>query len=130
MRAISERGGLALGFIGRTEPSAPSRQGAEVPYIQTFSLVTSDHQAVVDLLQAWSAGEGPAADGFQELWLMRDHQHPDRYLLCAEFSAYEQAMASSVHPASGSLARDLARLAGDAVQARGYQLGTVVEPRA
>jgi hypothetical protein len=100
-----------------------------VPYIQTFSLVTPDHQAVVELLQAWAAGEGPAADGFQELWLMRDHQHPDRYLLCAEFSGYEEAMASSVHPATGSLARDLARLAGDGIEARGYQLGTVVEPR-
>ena len=99
-------------------------------YIQTFSLTAADHQAVVDLLQAWAAGEGPGADGFHELWLMRDHQHPDRYLLCAEFSGYEEAMASSVHPASGSLARDLERLAGSAVEARGFQLGTVVEPRA
>jgi hypothetical protein len=100
-----------------------------VPYIQTFSLVAPDHQAVVDLLQAWSEGQGPDADGFQELWLMRDHQHPDRYLLCAEFSTYEEAMASSVHPATGSLARDLERLARAGVECRGYLLGTVVEPR-
>jgi hypothetical protein len=101
-----------------------------VPYIQTFSLIAPDHQAVVGLLQAWAAGEGPDADGFQELWLMRDHQDPDRYLLCAEFSTYEDAMASSVHPATGSLARDLGRLARTGIEPRGYQLATVVEPRA
>jgi hypothetical protein len=101
-----------------------------VPYIQTFSMVAPDHQAVVDLLQAWAEGEGPDADGFQELWVMRDHQDPNRYLLCAEFSTYDDAMASSVHPATGSLARDLERLARTRVECRGYQLGTVVEPRA
>ena len=101
-----------------------------MPYIQTFSLIAPDHQAVVGLLQAWAAGEGPDADGFQELWLMRDHQDPDRYLLCAEFSTYEDAMASSVHPATGSLARDLGRLARTGIEPRGYQLATVVEPRA
>ena len=101
-----------------------------MPYIQTFSLVAPDHQAVVELLRAWAAGDGPAADGFRELWLMREDQHPDRYLLCAEFAGYEEAMASSVHPATGPLARELGRLASGAVEARGYQLGTVVEPRA
>jgi hypothetical protein len=101
-----------------------------VPYIQTFSLVAPDHQAVVELLQAWARGDGPSAPGFQELWLMRDHEVPDRYLLCAEFSSYEDAMASSVGPPSGSLPLDLERLARTGVEYRGYQLGTVVEPRA
>jgi hypothetical protein len=101
-----------------------------VAYIQTFSLTAPDHEAIVELLRAWSEGNGPAADGFQELWLMRDHADPDRYLLCAEFASYEDAMASSVHPATGSLTRDLERLAGNGIERRGYQLGTVVEPRA
>jgi hypothetical protein len=100
-----------------------------VPYIQTFSLVAPDHQQLVDLLQAWARGEGPSAPGFRELWLMQDHQAPGRYLLCAEFATYDDAMASDVSPPTGSLARDLERLAGSRLEGRGYQLATVVEPR-
>jgi hypothetical protein len=97
-------------------------------FIQTYSFSVPDHGALADLLDEWARGEGPSMPGFRELWLMRERES-DQYLLCAEFATFEEAMASSVRPETGSLFRDLRDVSAGDLEPRGYELGTVVEPQ-
>ena len=91
-------------------------------FIQTLSFVVRDEGEFNAVMEEWEREGSQQESGPRRVWVMRDRDRPNAYLVSAEFSSYEQAMENSARPETDAMARRLGELTESGVEYGNYDL--------
>lgn len=80
-------------------------------FMQIIEVQTSDFDALERAHEEWlAATEGERT--VEQVWVCRDRDQPDTYLVIVEFPSYEAALRNNDLPATDKIARAMAELSG------------------
>lgn len=90
-------------------------------FIQTISFTARDEGQLMKLMDEWEK-DTPNAPGFRRVWILKDRDRPNEYMISAEFASYDEAMKNSNRPETDAMAKRLFAMVEGKTEYRNYDL--------
>jgi quinol monooxygenase YgiN len=90
-------------------------------FIQTISFTARDEGQLMKLMVEWEK-DTPNAPGFRRVWILKDRDRPNTYMISAEFSSYDEAMKNSNRPETDAMAKRLFAMVEGKAEYRNFDL--------